>query len=282
MIRKCNQSTNLVHKKTRLREASFAEEGSIAQSLERFAAILIRGGLDLTTAERVLRRAFIRAAEIALRQSKQKVTQSRVASIAGVSRLEVRRFAAHSRRTTAGEAVRPRSRIESVISGWTSDPAYCTTTGKARPLTFRGSKSQFSILVRKYGRDVTAKTLRMQLVTQGLAVERSGAIYLTENAPISKRSNAAFADLRYVASHLASIDFALGHRSYQTRRTSIVARDRKTIMAIQRIALTRFETVLNSLASLSTETARMEMQDRRSPHRLIVSSTIALETEGKK
>jgi len=230
----------------------------------------------------MLRRAFIRAAENALRQAKQKVTQSRIASIAGVSRLEVRRFAAHARRTAASEPTKPRSRIESVISGWTSDPAYCTTTRKARPLTFRGSNSQFSILVRKYGRDVTAKTLRMQLVTQGLAVERHGVIHLTEDAPISKRSNAAFADLRYVASQLASIDFALGRRSYQTRRTSIVARDRKTIMAIQRIALTRFETVLNSLASMSTETARLGMQDRHSPHRLIVSSTIALETEGKK
>jgi hypothetical protein len=272
----------LAHKKTRLRESSFAEEELIAQSLDRFAAILIRAGLDLSAAERVLRRAFIKAAESALRQAKHKATQSRIASIAGVSRLEVRRFAAHSRRRKASETIKPRSRIESVISGWTSDPAYCTPTGKARPLTFRGSKSQFSILVQKYGRDVTAKTLRMQLVTQGLAVERSGAIYLTENAPISKRSNAAFADLRHVASHLANIDFELGRRSYQTRRTSIVARDRKTIMAIQRIALTRFETVLNSLASMSTEAARVEMQDRRSPHRLIVSSTIALETEGKK
>jgi hypothetical protein len=250
-------------------------EGLIAQSLDQIAAILIRAGVDLAAAERMLRRAFINAAYRAITASNTKSTQSQIASIAGVSRLDVRRLldAKPGEKVTRGSS--PPTRIQSVINGWRTDPAFHDKRGRARPLT----KSDFQRLVRKFGRDVTPKALRLHLLRLELASEKDGVLHLHRQSK-TQRPTAAHADLRFIASQLASIDFELGRRAYSTKRVSIYAPDNRTIRAIRQIALTRFETVLSSLASMSTR--GINKAEKGASQRLLVSSTIAIETEDGK
>jgi hypothetical protein len=260
--------------------ARHRDEGLVAQALDRIAAILIRSGLDLPGAERLLRQAFIVAAAKAARTTNQKVTQSQIASIAGVSRLEVRRNLSKAKRSYGELESRPRSRIERVIFGWRTDTRFRTKNGKLRALSFLGARSEFDVLARKYGRDVTAKTLRVQLMSLGLVAVKAGKLHLQREAQKPGNSSAASADIRFIASQLANIDFELGRRAYLTRRVSISARDKKTVLALRRIATTRLETFLSSLVSLSAESRLNRDVDRKASQRLLVSSTIAIETEG--
>ncbi len=268
----------LAHKRKQLHDASSSVEGLIARSLEQIAAILIRAGLDLKSTERLVRGAFIRAAVRAIENAGGKATQSQIATIAGVSRLEVRNYTMRAPTAVGRETLKSNSRVEDVVGGWSHDAKYCDKRGKPKALTYLGANNQFASLVRKYGRDVTARTLRIQLVGRGIAEEKAGLIQLREKTPASKDWSAASSDLRFLASQLASIDFDLGRRAYVTRRISIDASDKKTIRAIQRIAADRLTIALNALASMSGE-ARLRGGRRSARHRLLVSSTIAMETE---
>jgi hypothetical protein len=258
------------------------DEGLIAQSLDRIAAILIRAGLDLPGAERLLRQAFIVAAAKAARATNAKVTQSQIASIAGVSRLEVRKCLANNAHIKAGKHPKPNSRIETVISGWRNDPEFSNKRRQPRDLSFSGATSEFETLVRKYGRDVTSKTIRVRLISLGLARVDAGKLHLISEPGKVSRSHAAIADLRYIASQLSNIDFELGRRAYLTRHISIAGDDRKSVLAMRRIATTRLDTVLSSLLSMSAEKTSNRSRHRKPTHRLIVSSTIALENEARK
>lgn len=224
----------------------------------------------------MLRRAFISVASRIAVPQHQKATQSQIAALAGVSRLEVRKVLADSSKR-GGFATEANSRIARLIAGWTRDQSF-SSRGVPRPLTLRGSTSEFDALVRKYGRDVTKKTLKVQMVALGFAKERDGKLVLIRESPPARRSAAASADLRFIVSQLGSIDFELGRREYSSRRVSIQARERKSAEAMKRIALTRLDTVINSLESMSAGKIYSKRKVRGQTHRLIVSTTVAVES----
>lgn len=253
-------------------------ESLIATTLDRLAAILLRAGLDSPAAEALLRQAFIRAATRSASATNRKTTQSQIASIAGVSRLEVRRVAAARSESSVLSTLWSETRLERLVMGWSTDRRFLARNGKPQPLGFRGANSQFDQLVRRYGRDVTKKTLRLQLIRRGIARESKGRLILMSPPARASLSPAVASDLKYVASQLSDIDFELGRRAYLTSRISILAQDKKSVRALRRIASTRLETALNSLASMapqdSTKVSRMT-----STNRLLVSTTIAIESE---
>ena len=252
-------------------------EGLIRQSLERIATVLLRAGLDFPAAEQLLRLAFISVANRIAVPRGHKPTQSQIAALAGVSRLEVRKALANSSRRNR-LPTEANSRIGRLIAGWTQDQMFSSRGGVPRPLTVRGSTSEFDALVRKYGRDVTKKTLKVQMVALGFAKERDGKLVLIRETPPAHRSAAASADLRFIVSQLASVDFELGRREYSSRRVSILARERKSAEAMKRIALNRLDTVINSLESMSTGANSSKRKIRGQAHRLIVSTTVAVES----
>jgi hypothetical protein len=251
-------------------------ESLISQSLDRIAAILLRAGIDSPAAEQLLRRAFISAASRIAVPGKRKATQSQIAALAGVSRLEVRREL--TRANTGAQQNETNTRIALLVNAWRSDPKFSTRVGAPRALQFHGSNSEFDALVRKYGRDVTKKTILVQLVMLGLAKERNGTLHLIRKTPSAYRSAAASSDLKFVASQLTNIDFELGRREYATRRVAISTKERKSAEAIRRIALSRLDTVMNSLESISVLSRHARKRKRDGSHRLLVSTTVAMES----
>jgi hypothetical protein len=258
--------------------STFGGNDPIAQSLAQFAAILLRSGIDSPTAERLLRRAFIVSAARSVRSTNIKATQSQIASIAGVSRLEVRRALARIETAAELRDYQSRSRIEALVHGWQTDPTFLKRNGKPEALDYRGARSKFDRLVRRYGRDVTQKALRVQLVKQGIAIDRNGQLILQRQTPLSTRTSRASADLRFIASQLANIDFELGRRAYSTRRISIRSNEKKSILAVRRVASARLETVLNSLESMSEQLQADSKGKRTTSHRLYVTTTVAIES----
>lgn len=253
-------------------------DGPIAQSLAQFAAILLRSGIDSPTAERLLRQAFIVSAARSARTTSLKATQSQIASIAGVSRLEVRRALAQLGNAAGSPVHQTRTRIEALVHGWRTDPMFLNRAGKPTPLDYRGARSKFGRLVQKYGRDVTQTALRVQLIKQGIAVDKRGHLILQSQPPPNTPFLAASADLRFIASQLSNIDFELGRREYSTKRISIRANEKKSVLAMRRLANTRLETVLSSLESMSEHLQVKSKKKRTAFHRLYVTTTVAIES----
>jgi hypothetical protein len=270
-----------VVQRTKSRESEPANSAdAIGQTLDRLAAILLRFGLDSPAAEQLLRRAFVRTAARLTPGNGVAPTQSQIASLSGVSRREVRGLL-KSEPAPSSRNNEPISKLAKLIEGWRNDPSFSTGKGRARPLNLFGAKSEFDELVRKYGRDITKKTLRVHLETMGLAKEVDGKLCLVRERPAKQRYAAAAADLRFVASQLSSIDFELGRRRYLNKRIALSADERKSVEAMRQIAVTRLGTVMNSLQSMSADVGR-KSPTKMSKHRLLVSTSIAIESEDGK
>jgi hypothetical protein len=252
---------------------------SIGRLLARIAAILVRLGLDSPQSERWLRKAFVQAAIERAEADLQRPTQARIASHTGLSRLEVRTILKGPRRVQAPHS----TRVDQVVIGWRTDPQFLDSKGKPKHLAMRGPRSSFERLARKYGRDVTARTLREDLIRRGLVVIRqSKMVLLQKRANPSGDALAAQADIKFLASHLASIDFQLGRRSYVLRQSTLSADDKRAVEMLKRIAVSRLDTVFSSLAEMSADSQRPGQKKRHKLRRLLVTAVVATEAEDQK
>ena len=259
--------------------SSSEADGAAGRLLSTIAAILIRLGLDSPQAERLLRRAFVKAALQRVQAEPQRLTQARIASLTGLSRLEVRTIL----KARAALETAQTTRVEHVVHGWRTDPQFLDASGKPRQLDMRGSRSTFERLAKKYGRDVTARSLRDDLLRRGLVKIRSEQLVLIRDQAVpSNDARAAQADLKFLASHLASIDFQLGKRAYVLRQGAISAGDKRTVEMLKRIAVTRLDTVFSSLAEMSADSGENAHGKKSDSRRLIVTAIVATEAENNK
>jgi hypothetical protein len=259
-------------------------ELNAAQLLARIAAILIRLGFDEPKAQRLLRHAYVIAASEVAQDSAERPTQSRIATIAGISRLEVRTLLAQEKSRSRVRRKRHPTRFERVTNGWRTDPLFLDEYGRPKELTLKGVKGSFGHLVRKYGHDVTAKSLRDELVRQGFASIQDRRISLLHMRNHGlKKSDSAEADLRSLISQLGDIDFRSGKRAYVVRRSSIDNLDKKTALMLRRVAVRRIETVLKSIGETSSEKRekRKTSPKKSQSRRLHITAVVAMESEEK-
>lgn len=257
-------------------------EDLVGQTLLRVASILLRIGIDAPSAERMFRDAFVRAARDNAKAAGLRVTQSQIASLAGISRVEVRRVLAGLPTADGRDAIRRPSRIDHLVSGWRSDPRFLDKQGKPRALSLSGKKREFASLVRAYGRDVTPNSLRDQLLVRGYAASENGALHLLPAIYRDRPQPIESADLQFLASQLELFDFQLGRRAYVTKHLSIRSAEPKSVRRMRRIALERITTVLKSIGELPGNSGNSRSGSRGKHMRLVVSATIATEAEQKK
>lgn len=248
-----------------------------ARLLTSIATILLRAGFDVPSAERLLRKAFVMASKETARALGSRATQSRIASIAGMSRLEVRTILADRGRRLPE---RQSTRIDQVVAAWRSDSRFTDGRGRPKNLELKGPHGSFEHLVKKYGRDVTSKTLRDELLFRGIAVLSKRKICLVgESYRLRSDSVAVESDLRFLVSQLEEIDFRRGRRSYVNKSISVEAPDKKAIQMLKRVSVGRIATVLHSLSEVSARVPTRALKSRNLARRLIVKATVASETE---
>ena len=271
--------TSLVTAKKSLSNATDEADVFIGRLLARIAAILVRLGLDSPQSERLLRKAFVQAALQRVRAADPRPTQSKIASVAGLSRLEVRTIL-QGRHTMLSPQT---TRVDHVVLGWRADPEFLDARGRPRPLDFRGAGATFEVLSRKYGRDVTARSLRDELARRGIvSIRNKKLVLLQKQGRFSEDVLAAQADLKFLATHLTAIDFQLGRRSYVLRQGTVSADDKRAVEMLKRIAVTRLDTVFNSLAAMSVDARNDRKRKQRRSRRLLVTAIVATEAEDKK
>jgi len=268
--------------RTQRPETHTASEQAVGQLLVRIASLLLRLGIDAPSAQRLLRTAFVLAATDKARRMPVRTTQSRIASMAGISRLEVRSILSRSKIHSGVSFVRTSTRIEKVTTGWRTDPLFLDSRGRARSLVLRGSKGSFEHLAKKYGRDVTSKSLRDELVQRGIARLTGQRIHLT-GSDRRRGSEAAFAesDLKSILLQLGGIDFGSGSRAYAIRHATVASYDLKTVQMLKGIATRRIDSVLNSMAEMSSELQPLSAKKTRRARRLLITAMIATESEEK-
>jgi hypothetical protein len=265
------------HKNRRVSSANDSNS-SVECVLESIATILLRNGLDSPRSEELLRRAFVNAAAKRSRRTGGKNTQSQIALLAGVSRLEVRKVLMASERSH-GETP-SQSRIDRILHAWRHDAEFSNSRGRARDLTFVGARSQFQKLVRKYGADITVRTFRDELITKKIVVVRGNRLGLRDfRIPNKLVNQPAQADLNFLGEQLSRFDFQSGKRSFSSSCLSLTVDDSKTLKLIQRETAARAETFLKSLKSLShVQPKQAGFGRRRRAYRFIVAFSTSTET----
>jgi len=254
-------------------------ESVVSRLLERLVSILLRLGFDSPRTESLIREAFIFEAAKRARQTGARGTQSQIALLAGVNRLDVRRILASQSRPPTSTRSSRRSRIDRVLLAWSQDPAFANEYGRAKPLKFVGANSQFERLVRKYGRDISARTLRDDLIKNKLVVQEGVRLVpVRRGKPKDKSLAAAVADLAFLDSQLARFNFSQGRRDYIERRLCLSASDTRLLKLAQRKATTKIETALSSLEPIQ-RSLTPPGRGRRA-HRLLISAIISTEFDG--
>jgi len=255
-------------------------DSAVSRFLEKFVSILLRLGLDSPRAEALVRHAFVRESAKFARLIGARNTQSQIALIAGVNRLDVRKILARQHRPHPRPNLSRRPRVERVLLAWRQDPEFANEQGRPKSLTFTGTNSQFEKLVRKYGRDVTVRTLREDLIKNNIAAKKGGRLVLIKRGkPIDASSAAALADLNFLHSQLAPFDFSQGRRAFLLRNLSLTTSDLKLLKLAQRNAIAKIETALSSLDSLQRSLSTSENKPSRRVHRLRIMAIVSTESD---
>jgi hypothetical protein len=253
----------------------------ISKAFNSLAAVLLRMGTSAPQAEFLMRASFVHAAAALARLQGTQATQSQIASLAGLNRVDVRKL---SNLGSAGDhsTMAHRDRIGDLLYAWRHDPAFIDRRGSPRPLTTIGRDSQFAKLVKKYGRDVTTKVLRMQLIRMGLATEKMGKLTLNRrSSKQTKEAASATADLRYFEEQIRAITPQVGRRAYVTRSAAVNAPDKKTARRFQKLTIDKIHVLLAALDATAHQQSKSKGRSTGQAHRVIVTATVATESRKK-
>jgi hypothetical protein len=173
-------------------------EDAVVAFMAQFARYLIAAGVPIKRFEAISRLGYYLAASEEAKFGNRRVNQSAVAAMTGLTRVQVRRFA-KQRQPVPNEA---RDRIDSVLEGWTTDPAFLDLSSGPKPLRQTGSGVTFATLVKAYGGDVPARAILRELERHDLVSIDERVVSLKASAA-SKR--AAEYRLRTIARALADL-----------------------------------------------------------------------------
>lgn len=174
-----------------------AAESHVVDFMAELAKYLIAAGISSTRFSAISRLAYFFAASDQARFSNDRVNQSAVAAMTGLTRIQVRRFAKQLR----PKVQETRDRLELVLEGWATDPAFTTAQQTPRSLSIVGRGSSFSALARKYGGDLPPKSLLRELVRHGFVTQRAGQVSLKPGVARSRQEYR----LRFVTRLLANL-----------------------------------------------------------------------------
>jgi hypothetical protein len=133
------------------------------------AMLAVQRGVSYATAEELLRREFVRAADAAHPDMLAHRKVSRLSTTTGINRREVARLLGVLRDAHAAEQLPQRSLASEVFAHWMSDAHYLDRQGMPRVLKRQGRVPSFETLAHAITRDVHPRSLLDELVRLKLA-----------------------------------------------------------------------------------------------------------------
>jgi hypothetical protein len=153
-------------------------ETCVIEFLSEFAKYLVAAGITSPRFADITRLAFFKAASAKARFGNERLNQSAVAAMTGLTRVQVREFA----RQTKPELPRTRDRVDHIIEGWSADPAFSRHGAQPKVLRIDGKRGTFGSLVQKYGGDLPPRAVLRELQRHGHVTLRGGKVSLTRAA----------------------------------------------------------------------------------------------------
>lgn len=141
--------------------------------------LMLRCGLGCSEFISVAKSAYVKAATTDYSLRGRPTNASRVAALTGLSRKEVSRIRAETKRNrwTPDMEVTP---ANTVLHYWHFDPLFCDQAGTPRPLSFDGPAS-FTALVKRYVGDIPAGAMKKELLrARAIAEQHDGQLVVKE------------------------------------------------------------------------------------------------------
>lgn len=157
-------------------------DSAILTLLMELAGHLVSAGVPYPRFDALARLAYFKSAAAKARFGNERVNQSAVAAMTGLTRVEVRRFAKQLR----PDPPRSRDRINTLLEGWLTDPAFAAPNGSPRRLRVGGNGRNFPTLARIYGGDVPAQALLRELQRHKVVTVRQGYVSISRSARRSR------------------------------------------------------------------------------------------------
>ncbi|HIB83538.1 MAG TPA: hypothetical protein EYM99_09345 [Alphaproteobacteria bacterium] len=146
--------------------------------------LLIRNGVSFSVFSELARRSYVKVAERDFRIPGKPQTNTRIATVTGLSRKEVLRII---KEQDSGEAnlQGKHNRATRVISGWIREGEFHDKRGKPSALPLDGPNRSFSSLVKRFSGDIPARTILDELIHSGAVKSlKDGRIQLVSKAYI--------------------------------------------------------------------------------------------------
>jgi hypothetical protein len=167
----------------------------VVEFMAEFARFLLAAGISRNRFTRIVEFAYFQAASQEARFQNNRLNQSAVAAMTGLTRSQVRSMLRRARDSLE----RVNDRVDRIVGAWTSDAEYITATFAPRRLRIVGAAPSFSALVRKVGGDIPPRSVLRELERQRLVAVDGGYVKLTRAAHSEIESRS----LRHLSSALA-------------------------------------------------------------------------------
>ncbi len=132
---------------------------TLRRLLKPVVRLFIRRSLPFQEYLKLSKEVYIEAAEEELNKSTAKVNTSRISAVTGLHRYDIKKVH-HEKEFREAEPV---SVLAQVVGQWTHNPAFITSKGKPRVLTFRGEDNEFRELVESVSKALNAGTILFEL-----------------------------------------------------------------------------------------------------------------------
>ncbi len=146
--------------------------------MSEFARYLVASGITSSRFLSIMRVAFYQAAAFEARFGNKRLNRSAVAVMTGLTRAQVREFSKQKKLIPQTKS----DRIENVIEGWATDPAFITAGYLPKRLSIGSKDATFNCLVRKYGGDVPPRSVLREMVRTRCVKVEGGYVSLAAKA----------------------------------------------------------------------------------------------------
>ncbi len=157
---------------------------AVLRLLKPLVRILLRHGVAFGGFSELVKRAYVEVAFEGFDVKGRKQTDSRVATLTGLSRKEVKRIKELPEEHDSESIVRY-NRAARVVFGWVHDERYQRQDRESLDLAFDGAETSFSSLVKEYSGDVPPRAILDELLQVGVVSrDANGNIHLLKRAYI--------------------------------------------------------------------------------------------------
>jgi hypothetical protein len=140
--------------------------------------LLLRNGIPFAAFADLAKYVYVEVADREFTIPGKKQTNSRIATITGLTRKEVLRIGSLDNAESMYSAEK-HHRGARVVSGWVRDPKFHNADSQPADLPFEGPGKSFSALVRAYSGDVPPRAILDDLVQVGIAsIDKRGRVQL--------------------------------------------------------------------------------------------------------